>query len=247
MVAAAAAALSSSAAFAEPVYQYNWSGFYIGANGGAAWSPDRPVFVQKTFMGNPFYEGTVGSRHVAGGFGGGQIGYNAQWGNWVFGLEADAEGGSIHGASSNETTMSFYGHLSSMRFDTRECLGFVSTFRGRVGYSWNDWLIYGTAGGAVGETNIRIGMTNSFGADAAARTNEWRGGFAVGGGGEFRFSPNWSAKFEYQYIDLGSAPISGREFVGGLPWNSFVSTTTRFEYHTVRLGVNYRFGAPGVY
>jgi outer membrane immunogenic protein len=97
MVAAAAAALSSSAALADPAV-FNWTGSYIGASGGAEWSRDRPVFVEKTFMGNPFYEGTVGSRHVAGGFGGGQIGYNYQWGNWVIGLEADFSARSV-GAS----------------------------------------------------------------------------------------------------------------------------------------------------
>ena len=51
MIAAAAAALSSSAAFAQPVY--NWTGFYMGANGGAAWSPDRTVLVDKRFMEMP--------------------------------------------------------------------------------------------------------------------------------------------------------------------------------------------------
>jgi outer membrane immunogenic protein len=244
MVAATAAALSSSAAFAEPVF--NWSGYYMGANGGAAWSADRTVFVDKRFMEMPIFEGTFGSRHVSGGFGGGQIGYNSQWGNWVFGLEADFQGGSIHGGSSDETRISIFGRTGSIRFDTSECMGFFSTVRGRVGYSWDRLLIYGTGGGAFGEMNTRIGMLSSFGAEAAATNREWRGGYTVGGGLEYAFSYSWSAKFEYQYIDFGSSTTSAPEIFRGIPWNTFISTNTRHDFNTFRVGLNYRWGEPMV-
>jgi outer membrane immunogenic protein len=88
-------------------------------------------------------------------------------------------------------------------------------------------------------------MTTSFGADAAARSSAWRTGYTVGAGSEYAFNPNWSLKAEYLYIDLGSASISAREFVGATPWNSFISTTTHYEYHAVRLGVNYKFDGAG--
>lgn len=173
MVAAAAAALSSSAAFAEPVPSvtlggyYDRTGPYIGGNGGAAWSGDRTVTAQKWFMEMPISDLAFGSRHVSGGFGGGQVGYNYQVSNFVFGVEANARGGSIHGGSSDETRASFFGRTGSIRLSTSECIGFFSTVVGRVGYSWDRVLFYATAGGAFGQTNTR--MISSFGADAAAR------------------------------------------------------------------------------
>ena len=251
MVAAAAAALSSSAAFAEPVPSvtlggyYDWTGPYIGGNGGAAWSGDRTVTAQKWFMEMPISDLAFGSRHVSGGFGGGQVGYNYQVSNFVFGVEANARGGSIHGGSSDETMASFFGRTGSIRLSTSECIGFFSTVVGRVGYSVNGLLFYATAGGAFGQTNTRIKMISSFGADAAARDEAWRGGTAFGGGFQYALSRNWSANFDYQHIDLGSSSIRATEFFGGVPWNASISTTTRHDFNIVSIGVNYKFDGGG--
>jgi outer membrane immunogenic protein len=202
-------------------------------------------------MSMPSLDEPFGSRSVAGGFGGGQIGYNWQAYNWVFGLEADAQGGSIHG-SSGDTITGFRGPSSWIRFDTSECMEFFGTVRGRVGYSWGRSMLYATAGGAFGETNTRIGMTSAFigmnnawFTDAAERSSVWRTGYAVGGGGQYALNSNWSVKVEYQYLNFGSGSLSAREFVGATPWNAFISTTTRYDYHTVRLGVNYKFDGGG--
>jgi outer membrane immunogenic protein len=240
----AAAALSTSAALAGPTPVFNWSGFYIGVNGGGAWSPDRNIFLQETSSGAPFFDGAFGTRRVQGGFGGAQVGYNWQRDHWVFGVEGDAQGASIHG-SSREIVTPYLTAGNSITFDTRECMEFFATFRGRAGYAWDSFFIYATAGGALGQTNTRIGMMDTFGFDAAARSRALRGGYAVGAGGEYAFNTNWSVKAEYQYIDLGQAFISAREFVGAVPSAFNVSNTTQHDYHTFRVGVNYKLDGQG--
>jgi outer membrane immunogenic protein len=124
-------------------------------------------------------------------------------------------------------------------------MDFFSTFRGRIGYAWDRVYLYATAGGAIANTNTQIGMVDTFGADAAARSNALRGGYAVGAGGEYAFNNNWSLKAEYLYIDMGRAFISAREFVGTTAWNTFISNAPQLDYQTVRVGINYKFDGAG--
>jgi outer membrane immunogenic protein len=251
----AASALSTSAAVAADLplkaapmvvdQSYNWTGFYIGVNGGGAWSPDRTIFLDETFAGAPFFSGTFGTRRAEGGFGGVQVGANWQRDHWVFGIEGDAQGADVRG-SSLATVTPYLTPGNSITIGTTERLDFFATLRGRVGYAWDRFLIYVTGGGALGQTRSTLTMTDTFGFVAAATNTTLRGGFAVGGGGEYAFSPNWSAKVEYQYIDLGKGFMSAREFTGAVPSTFFVFNTTRYDYHTVRIGLNYKFGGPVV-
>ena len=87
-------------------------------------------------------------------------------------------------------------------------------------------------------------MTDTFAFTAAATDSTTRVGYAVGGGGEYAFTPNWSAKLEYQYINLGNRTLNAVE-AGPTPGFA-VQNNTRFDYHTVRVGLNYKFGGPMV-
>src|SRR5262245_17026321 len=111
--AAAVAVISAPAAAADlrmpvkappPVAPvFNWTGFYIGVNGGGAWGTSHSVDVTETFNNAVFVSGTwlgrggFGALEPTGGFGGGQIGYNwqAPGSIWVWGVEADLQGASI--------------------------------------------------------------------------------------------------------------------------------------------------------
>jgi outer membrane immunogenic protein len=252
-----AAALSTSAALAADLPlkarpmavdpSYNWTGFYIGVNGGGAWSEDRDVFLNETFSGAPFFSGTFGTRHAEGAFGGVQAGSNWQSGRWVFGIEGDVDGANIRG-STLATVTPYLTAGNSITFGTSERLDFFATLRGRFGYAFDRFLIYVTGGAAVGQTRSMISMVDTFGFTAGATDTTWRGGYAVGGGGEYAFGPNWSAKVEYQYINLGKGSLSAREFVGGSPSTFFVFNSTVYDYHTVRIGLNYKlnWGGPVV-
>jgi len=138
---------------------------------------------------------------VAGGIEGG---YNWQSGPLVYGLEADLQ------ATGAEDTFAPY-KFSNPWF---------GTVRGRIGYAFNNVLFYGTAGLAFGELKGQwYGLSESH-------TNA---GWTVGLGAEFGLMPNWTAKVEYLYVDLGESNFS----ITGVP-NSY-------QFGTLRLGVNYHF------
>jgi outer membrane immunogenic protein len=223
---------------------YNWTGFYIGAKGGGAWAPDRNIVVNETFNNTPVFDGAFGTRSVQGGFGGAQLGYRSQHGPWVFGGEFDAMGGSISGRS-REIFTPYFSAGNSITIRTDECVDFFSTLTGRVGYAFDRALIYAIGGGAVANTNLRINMMDTFGFDAAARSKGLRGGFVAGAGVEYGFNGNWSVRAEYQYIDLGNALISAREFTGNVPSAFNIYNSTRINYNTFEVGVNYRFDGTG--
>ena len=200
----------------EPIYEpirqrdaWNWQGLYFGVNGGYSWSNGNGAAYDGA-------GGGVGSLSPEGWFGGGQIGYNAQF-NWlVLGLEADLQGADI----SDSTALS--GGFSNVTTD----IDWFSTVRGRVGYAAGPTLIYVTGGWAFAglDQSVTSGGVSMSKDDVAS-------GYTVGGGLEWQFAPNWSLKTEYLYVDLGDQTISG-------PAGSY---TTDTDFHTVRAGVNFRF------
>lgn len=129
--------VAQAADVAKPVHKaplayiippYNWTGFYVGLNGGYMW-------------GSSEWSGSAGNFEVApkGFIGGGTFGYNFQSGAWVFGIEGDIDYVNAKGTASSPS-------CSSCTFkDT-----WLGTFRGRIGYAADRWLPYLTAGGAWG-------------------------------------------------------------------------------------------------
>jgi outer membrane immunogenic protein len=248
---ASAADLPVKAPPLVPVAIYDWTGFYIGVNGGGGFSGNRTTIVNETFAGAPFIAGTwpgtgnFGSRTVSGGFGGGEIGYNWQRGHFVFGLEADIEGSGISGSSLGTITP-YIAAPNSITAGVNERLNWFGTARGRVGWAWDRFMLYATGGFAYGEVKSTLTMTDTFGFAANATDSSTRTGYVVGAGGEYAFNNSWSIKAEYQYIDLGRRTLNAVEFTGGAPSAFAVNNTSRYDYHTVRVGVNYKWGAPVV-
>jgi outer membrane immunogenic protein len=176
-----------------PYVGVNWSGLYVGVNGGYG---ANAASVTATFP------------DPDGGFGGGQIGYNVQRGNIVFGLEADIQGADI-------TATDAFGYTSK--------LDWFGTVRGRVGYTVGQALIYGTGGFAYGNVN-----NTGWG-------SETQTGWVAGGGVEYKFNPSWSAKAEYQYLDLDATDAAGAGRLGD-------GALDRTQVNTVRVGLNYFVG-----
>jgi outer membrane immunogenic protein len=156
-----------------PTPAYNWSGFYLGLNGGGGW-------------GRSNWDTSADHVSTSGGLVGGTAGYNWQVGHAVFGLEGDMDWANLKG--SNASTLCPAGCSTS---DT-----WLSTVRGRLGYAFGGILPYVTGGLAAGD--IRA-ATPGFAGATADRTGWTAGGgieFALPGG-------NWSAKAEYLHVDLG--------------------------------------------
>jgi len=193
---ASAADLSRGGGYKDgPSYAaVDWSGWYAGVNAGGGGTSDS------------------GLLSPSGGFGGGQIGYNWQGAlgmghRWVLGIEADIQGSGIDDSA----------------FGLHSSLNWVSTLRGRIGYTFGPALVYATGGFAFGEVE-NVGIT------------ETQTGYAIGGGVEYRFSPVWSIKGEYQFISLDASDISGAGPLG-------LTGKDSSNVDTFRVGVNYHFGA----
>jgi outer membrane immunogenic protein len=260
LLAAAAASISivNSASAADmpvkykapppPVVTCTWCGFYAGINGGGAWFDDGSAIVNETQNGVRFTQGTwpgtgnFGALRGSGGFGGGQIGYNWQRTQWVFGVEADIEGAGIRGSTA--ATLPYIVAPNTVTVGVTERIDWFGTVRGRLGYAWNSFLLYGTGGFAYGDVRTNIAYSDTLGFSALGANTSTRAGYVVGAGGEWAIAPQWSVKLEYQYINLGHQTTNAVEFLAGAPTAFAVNTTTRDDFHTVRVGVNYKWGGP---
>jgi len=197
-------------AYVTPVW--NWTGFYIGVNGGYGWAQSEHVDA---------FGATTGLFNQRGGLVGGTLGYNLQSGPAVFGLEADLDWARINGS----TAICPFGNC----FTEMRSFG---TVRGRLGYAAGMWMPFITGGLAVAD--IHAGQ-DAFGGAAA---DQWRVGWTIGGGVEAMFAPGWSAKLEYLYADFGSSSNTGYTPVGsGVPF-----TASERSVNMVRAGINYHFG-----
>jgi len=190
------------------VPSYNWTGAYIGINGGYG-------FGRSKWDGLP---AGPASFDVKGGMVGGQLGYNWQFGQFVYGVEGDGDWTDLRGT----------GNLANCGMGCKTRNDFLSTARGRLGFAADRWLPYVTGGLAVGD--IKAAVPGLAGVD---KTNA---GWTAGGGLEFALSGPWTVKAEYLYVDLGKA---GCSVACGFPVgaNNNVSLTT----NVVRAGINYRF------
>jgi outer membrane immunogenic protein len=203
-----------------PYMGVDWSGFYVGANGGGGWSGNNQLQDPTIFFGGVRPEG---------GFGGGQIGYN--WsGIWfprlVLGFETDIEGSGISDKRHDILGDTFKSNLN-----------YFGTVRGRAGYAWDSALLYFTGGFAYG--GLHKHTDDFFPADF--RLDRTATGYVLGGGVEYKFTPIWSVKVEYQYLNFGKndpVDVSGLG-LGRLSFNTGVLKDD--DYHTVRVGVNYYF------
>jgi len=238
---------------------WNWSGFYIGINGGYSWGhSSRDLNFFNPLNGVVLATGTGGGRDMNGGLFGGQIGYNWQAAsNWVFGLEADAQWTGQKGSTTvlcpvggcfPATTVAPLATGGAATLTDK--LDWFATFRGRLGFTVTpNVLLYATGGAAWGEVETTVGLTalTATGVPVTALgTNKTdRFGWTVGAGLEAMFAPNWSAKIEYLYLDMGSISNSVvMPTASGIPLGANV--TSRITDNIFRAGINYHFSAgPG--
>ena len=209
---------------------YDWTGFYIGANGGWAQSRNCWDFVNDgVFVLGTFAEGCS---ERSGGVAGGQIGYRWQANQWVFGVEAQGDWADL-----SRTRVSLFDPTLSLRTKTDG----IGLFTGQIGYAWNQVLLYVKGGAAVTNNRFSILDNLNFGAElASASSTRWGG--VVGVGFEYGFAPNWSVGLEYDRLFMGDSnnSFTSPVFIAGV-----VNNRVTQDVDMVTLRVNYRFGGYG--
>ena len=196
-----------------PVYPiFSWTGIYVGINGGGA-------FGQSNWS-DPFF-GSTGDFDVSGGLFGGTIGGNYQFIGtpFVIGIEGDADWANISG-----TTFSPSGGCQVVGCETRS--DFLATVRGRAGWAWGRALLYGTAGVAFGNIQAAAGVLPF--------SSSTETGWTAGAGIEYAFWPNWTAKIEYLFVDLGNQACSPASCAGP-------ATSVSLNENILRGGINFKF------
>jgi outer membrane immunogenic protein len=208
---------------------YNWTGVYVGVNGG--WGDGISNWTNNCIdcTGSATPGGETGSFSVSGYLAGGTLGFNYQIGPWVYGIEGDFDWTHLTGSSGSTC-----GGLSDAVPPPTGCeteSDWLATVRGRVGYAFNNVLLFGTAGGAVARIKTGLIPPSTFDGSTEA-------GWTVGAGLEVGFAPNWTAKVEYLFVDLPNATCTTTTNCGVL-----AGSTVTFNENMVRAGVNFKFGA----
>lgn len=220
MIAGIATAQAGSApAFSNPP-PVSWTGIYLGLNGGfgfgtSAWS-DRVT------------GGSTGTFTTSGFVFGGTLGGNDQIGALVFGIEADGAWSDLGGSGTFTTAALCAGGC-------RTTNTWLTTVRGRLGYAFDTILVYGTGGVAFGD--VRANFSN----DAISGAIET--GWTAGAGVEVAFAPNWTAKFEYLFVDLANGACTTDCVIQNPAGPPIIpNIAVKFDESIARAGINYRFG-----
>ncbi|WP_426525190.1 outer membrane protein [Bradyrhizobium sp. McL0615] len=205
---------------------YDWSGFYIGANGG--WGSSRKCWDFVTPGGA--FVGAEGCHDATGGTAGGQIGYRWQASSWVFGLEAQGNWADFRGSN---VSLLFPGARNDSRIDA------FGLFTGQVGWAANNVLFYIKGGAAVTADRFRA-FDVPTGVIVGTAGDDTRWGGVVGVGLEYGFAPNWSAAIEYDHLFM-----QDRTVTFNAPGGVFFGTDRiRQDVDLVTVRVNYRWGGP---
>jgi outer membrane immunogenic protein len=226
---------------------YNWSGFYVGVNAGygvgTAFTSLTTNVVEGGFI-LPENNPLPPALHPAGFVGGGQIGYDRQFGNIVAGLETDLSYAGLRKTDS-ATGAVFIGGTLTTAVETK--LDWFGTVRARLGVlPASNVLLYATGGLAYGDvrtstTGSNLPFLNCIGSFVYCASGSTTGisvGWTAGGGLEYAFARQWTIKAEYLYLDLGNSSVTfpDRDVPG-----SILTTNTSFKAQIVRAGLNHRF------
>lgn len=204
---------------------YDWSGFYIGANGG--WGSSHNCWSQ---VPGGLLLGSDGCHDATGGVAGGQIGYRWQSGAWVFGLEAQGDWADLKGSNNSA--------IFPGLFTNQTKIDAFGLFTGQVGYAFDNILGYIKGGAAVVGDRYDTFTTNTNVMLDRANTTRWGG--TIGAGLEYGFAPNWSVGVEYDHIFLGNKNLNFVNAAGAPAMTHRIKQDV--DIGLVRL--NYKFG-PG--
>jgi outer membrane immunogenic protein len=224
-----------------------WQGFYAGGRIGGAWG-DVDVSNTYTYIQDPTVDSSISTSGVIGG---GQIGYNLQSGNVVYGLEADLGVLDLSGSGATQ----LQGGRAPLTATYSASGGFYGDITGRLGYAVGRTLFYAKGGAAFLNADFDSHYTGKY-AEFDYQDSDTFWGWTIGGGVEYKLRPGWSLKVEYQHFDFGDAAFShntsqnfdcgliNHHWRGNMGCHSDLTTDAKVSptVDAVTVGVNYHFG-----
>jgi outer membrane immunogenic protein len=230
---------------AEPLV-YDWTGFYLGANVGVS-AGVTPITQTSTFLPAPPTPPGINNQsthNLFGVIGGGQLGYNRQFGRFVVGIEGDIQ---ASGQRSDQSCLTFcdfnFMAPAAVQFDdVQQRIPWFATVRPRVGYASGPVLFYVTGGVAI--ANIRTSYSTTEFTPFSGEASDTRAGAVAGAGIEAALIGNWTAKIEYLYLDFGNLTDTFIYGPAAFPAAFRSDVSGHVVDHIGRVGVNYRFGDP---
>jgi outer membrane immunogenic protein len=216
---------------------FTWTGFYIGANIGGAWAQHT---VTDSFYGVTFDTETSNGRFI----GGGQVGFNYEFGGgFVLGLEAEFDGIASNNSNNVGVFVTALGDTVAITSNNR----WLATVAARFGWAFNNWMLYGKAGGGWVSTN-GLTVTDLTTGESISSSGNTASGWLAGVGFEWAFLNNWTLKLEYDYLGLNNRTFVVPAGPQITPFEiDFVGDT--FSGHRnvqmVKVGLNYLFNWGG--
>jgi outer membrane immunogenic protein len=217
---------------------YDWSGLYVGINGGGGWSNN--CWTNTSLLGTPTVPAVAeGCHNASGAMVGGQIGYRLQSAGWVFGIEAKGDWANLKASNASLASA-----LVGFPFNNQSNVDAVGVFTGQVGYAWNNILWYVKGGAALTDNKYSGLFTGSN--IAFDQSNETRWGGAAGTGLEFSFAPDWSVAVEYDHLFMGTRNVTLTALApSGIPVGSLTRIDSiKHDVDMATISVNYRWGGP---
>jgi outer membrane immunogenic protein len=243
---------------------YNWTGFYIGAHVGGAWRGNGNDRFDGAFdcINNVCFDNNGFGRNNGRFIGGGQIGYNYQVNQFVWGIE-----GQISGVASNndDQACGFFtvGLVHDSLFRCRDRSGWLASIAARLGVAFGqtgNWLLYVKGGGAFADANFGLRFRDdcsaltvtalatlcNTGGTVFNNNNNTRTGWMFGVGLEYGAWGNWSWKLEYNLMEFGNRDIhfDNAFIVTGCPavgCRLIHDIDFDRQINVVKFGLNYRF------
>ena len=226
-----------------------WSGLYVGVVAGAVWQDSKPFLDCSDFTNpDPSVCSTEVSFRIPGnafnlgdnGFlGGAQVGYNFSLGNIVLGVEADMAYTSINTTSSFDQVFPTICCTIVRGSFMHQELSSLSTARGRVGYSFDNVLLYATGGLAVGQVDYVFELNwPDIRGFARGESSKLAVGYTGGAGVEISFG-QWSLKTEYLFFDLGQETLTAPFLINGAPEPFTFRPEFDTQGHILRIGTNF--------
>jgi len=246
IVPALGADMATKAPYASPAARpiYDWSGFYLGINGG--WAQSHNCMTMQGYNvpvisvnGSPFFgvsnvaNASEGCNTASGGVVGGQVGARYQVNNFVFGLEAQGDWADLKGSNASPVLGNVNRFLAGLPAPFTGAASLTNTskvdaigiFKGQVGYSLGPVLLYVTGGAAVTHNNYSGLASANIGTLVTASLSDAgsaiRFGEVAGAGLDWMFAPNWMVGIEYNHLFMGSQQVgmayTGNTLGGTLP------------------------------